>query len=353
MTTATTTHEPAVSRTAEADRPEGPTQLGVQSWKALGRRTLQRAKRDRTSMMAGSIAYHGFLALFPVVIALLGLAALLHLGGTQVATLVRGIGKALPNGAAKVLNDAVYSAQHRTGGAIGVVVVAVVISIWSASGAMSTVETGLDIAYGVPEERKFLPARLRALALLGLVVLLGGAASVLVVFAKPLGHAIESHVPLSGMAFNVVWTVVRWAASLFLVVTLFSLLFRYGPNRQPPRWRWLSVGGVVGTVIWLISSLGLSFYDAATGSYSKTYGALAGVVVLLFWFYLTSLAILVGAQVNAEIEREAVELGGETGAAPPGEGPTRPAGDRGAVLYHPPHQNAGGRAPVAGETAGP
>lgn len=331
----TTTYPNAADRRAlPGGEPDQPTDVALAGWKATAKRTLQRAKRDRLSMMAGSIAYHSFLALFPVVIALLGITQLLHLGSSQVEQLVKGIGKALPHGASSVLTNAVTSAQHRTGGAIGVVVVAVLISIWSASGAMTTVETGLDIAYGVPEERKFVAKRLRALSLLGITVLLGGVASVLVVFAKPLGHAIESHVPLSGTAFTATWTVLRWVAALLLVVTLFSLLFRYGPNRQPPRWRWLSVGGIVATLVWLASSLGLSFYDSATGSYGKTYGALAGVVVLLFWFYLTSLAILIGAQINAELEREAIEEGGQTGAPPPTEGPTRPAGDRDGVLYH-------------------
>lgn len=286
-------------------------------WKATTRRAVQRAKGDRISTIAGSVAYHALLALFPLVIALLGLASLTHLGGSQLENLVKGIGKALPQGASSVLTSAVKSAKHRTAGSLGVTVGATAIALWSASGGLSTIETSLDVAYGVPEERKFLGKRIRALLLLFFTVVLGGVASVLIVFAKPLGHAIEQHFFVTGTVFAVAWTVARWVIGVLAIVILFSLMYRYGPNREPPRWKWISVGGIVATVIWLAASFGFSFYVSELGSYGKTYGALAGVVVLMFWFYLTAIALLFGGQLNAELEREAVRRRGETGAPPP------------------------------------
>ena len=301
----------------DVDGPRQPSEVEPAGWKATLKRAARRAKQDRISTIAGSIAYHALLALFPLVIALLGLASLTHFGGSQLERLVTGIGKALPQGASTVLASAVQSAQHRTAGSLGVTLVATAIALWSASGGLSTVETALDVAYGVPEERKFVPARVRALLLLLFTIVLGGVASVLIVFAKPLGHAIEQHVFISGTAFTLGWTVVRWLIAILAIATLFSLMYRYGPNREPPRWQWFSVGGVVAMVIWLAASFGFSFYVSQLGSYGKTYGALAGVVVLMFWFYLTAVALLFGGQLNAELEREAVRREGETGAPPP------------------------------------
>lgn len=313
-------------------RVEGPTKPGAveaQGWKATAKRTLLRAKQDRISTVAGSIAYYGFMALFPLAIALLGIAGLVHIGGSQLDSLVKGLGKALPQGASQVLTTAVKAAQHRTSGALGATIAGIAVALWSASSGMSTVETALDVAYGVPQSqsRKFLASRFRGIFLLAITVVLGGGASILIVFAKPLGHAIEQQSPITGTAFNVGWTIVRWVLAVLLITMLFSLLYRYGPKRQPPRWRWLSVGGAMATILWLAISFGFSFYVSALGSYGKTYGALAGVAVLLFWLYLTGLALLLGGQINAELEREAARRRGETGAPPPTE-ESAPSQDR-------------------------
>jgi membrane protein len=179
------------------------------------------------------------------------------------------------------------------------VILGIGIALYSASSGMVAVEEGLDHAYDVTESRGFVTKRGIGLVLMLAALVLGGVATALLVFGRPLGEPIGNVLPLGG-AFPVVWTVVRWVVTILAVVTLFSIFYRLGPNRQGVKSPWISLGGIVAAIIWLAASLGFSFYVSNFGgTYAETYGSLAGVVILCLWLFLSALALLIGGELNA------------------------------------------------------
>ena len=281
-------------------------------WTAILRSTLTHMKMNRVNVAAGAFAYRWFLAIFPIIIALLGIATLVTVSRGVVLNLLHGVTKSLPAGAAQVFTGAISHATQRSSADLITTVVACVVALWSATSGMVIVEEGLDMAYDLSRDRSFIAKRLVAIPLLLGATVLGSAASALIIFGPQLGNVIKHTAPIGGTAFSAVWTVLRFLIALGLMNFLMAFLYYVAPNRTRAPWRWFSPGALIATIVWALVSWGFSFYTSSFGSYGNTYGAFAGVAILIFWLYLTGLAILVGGELNATIERFAVPADEQT-----------------------------------------
>jgi membrane protein len=277
--------------------------FGGSQWRAVLASARLHMKTDRVNVAAQAFAYRWFLSIFPTIIALLGVASLVTVPQSVVVDLIHGVTRALPSGAADVFTKAITHATRRSSRDLFATILASLVAIWSAVSGMVVVQQGLDVAYGLPTDRSFFAKRVLGAVLLVGAIILGGAASALVVFGAPIGRAIKATSPFSGEAFAGGWTALRWVIALILVNLLFTMLYNVAPNRPRNRWSWTSAGALVATVLWALVSLAFSLYTTDFSSYSKTYGAFAGVAILIFWLYLTGLAILLGGEINGAVER--------------------------------------------------
>jgi membrane protein len=263
------------------------------------------------------VAYYAFLAIFPALVAIVSIYGLF----TDPATIteqLKSLTEALPGQARQVITDQVTAlAARRTALGIGLII-SILIALWSASGGISNMLTAITTAYDEEEKRGFVKKRLLALALtvgaiLFMLIMLG-----IVAVLPPLLNSLFG----SGL-LKWVFQIIGWLVLMVIVMVVLGILYRIAPDRDAPKIKWVSVGAIVATVIWLLASIGFSIYSSTFGNYAKTYGVFAGIVVLLFWLWLTSYAILLGAEINAESEQQTM--------ADTTKGKEEPLGQRGAV----------------------
>ncbi len=322
--------QPVPSQTADIGPPTSPTELGPPGIKVSLQRAIKEFKVDRGSLISAGMAFYWFLAVFPAIIAAVGVLGLTNAGPGTIDNINQAIGTTLPGKAATTLQDIVNGAARAKGGSGSILatIFGLALAVWGASAGMVALQRGLDVAYDVEVERKLVAARTRALLLILLTIVLGGVATVLIVFGAPLAHGIEGHLPFGGTEFNILWTIARWVGGLVALSILFASYYSLGPNRETPRWTWVSPGGIVATVVWLLASIAFSLYVTSVGDLVAKYGSLSGVVALLLWLYLSALAVILGAELNAELERqgdiERRERQGGRRRRPPSDPPPAP-----------------------------
>ena len=299
----------ASSAERPGDQAALPTQIPARGWWQVTRRAFKESSADNLGILAGGIAYAGFLAIFPALIAGISLFGLVADPAT-IAQQAEGVLAALPESAQPLLRDQIVALTQTSGGALTwSLVISILLALWSASSGTSSVMTAINIAYDEQESRNFV--KLRGTALL---LTIGAIIFVLLTLALVAVVPAVLNALALGTFINVIVQVIRWALLVVLIIVALAVVYRLAPDRDAPQFKWTSVGAVVAAVLWVIASLGFSLYVNNFGSYNKTYGALAGVVVLLLWLYLTSYIILLGAEINAESEKQTKQ---DTTTGPP------------------------------------
>jgi membrane protein len=281
---------------------ETPAQIPAAGWRQVLRRAWRETRADGIPLLAAGVAFYSFLALFPALIAAVALYGLIA-DPVQVEEQIRSLSEALPAESATLIADQLRDITTTSDRALGVgLVVSVLGALFTASGGVANLIKAINLAYDEEETRGF--ARLRAIALvltLGAIVFM--VVSVGLVAVLPV---VLDEVGLGSVGQAVVG-VLRWVGLLVFVIGVLAVLYRFAPDRNDPRFSWVTLGAAVATLLWILGSVGFSVYVSNFGSYGETYGALAGAVVLLLWLFLTAFVVLFGAEINAEAEQQTAE----------------------------------------------
>lgn len=308
-----------MERTAKAG-PDEPTKLPRQGWLKVLKGTGREFLDDELSDRAAALTYYGILALFPALLVLVSVLGLI--GSSATNAVLDNLQRLAPGSVREILHTAVTQLQtsRGTGGALAVVALAG--SLWSASGYIAAFIRAGNAVYDIREGRpvwKTMPLRV---GLTLLMMLLLTASAVIVVFTGPLARRAGDVLGLGHTAVTV-WSIAKWPVLVVLVSLMIALLYWAAPNVRGRGFRWVSPGSVLAVLLWLVLSGGFSAYVANFGSYNRTYGTLAGVIVFLVWLWLSNLAILLGLEFDAELARERAVEGG----MPPDEEPYVPPRD--------------------------
>ncbi len=308
------------SPTVPGERARTPTQIPRRGWWQIARRGWQEASIDQVPLLGAGVAFYAFLALFPALAAIVGLYGLFADPQT-VAQQVGQFAQSVPGPARTLITQQLQRLTDRsnsTGVGIGVIV-SLALALWSASGGVNNLILAINAAYDETRRRSFI--KQRALALLFTVagIIFMAVAIGLVAAVPALLQAFLGDSPVLRLALQAL----RWVLLVAVLFVGLAVLYRVSPVRRAPKMRWVTIGSVVAVVLWLIASIGFSLYVSTFGNYAKTYGVLAGIVVLLLWLWISSYAILLGAEVNAEAEEQTI--------TDTTKGDDLPLGERGAV----------------------
>jgi len=296
------TRERERARTGDGDGrvPDGPRQLSRRSWFGVLRRTVREFKEDNLTDWAAALTYYGIFALFPALLALISILGLIGPSATQ--PLLDNVSSVAPGPAKSIVTSAIKNLQQNQGAAGVLFVVGLATALWSASGYVAAFMRASNAIYEVEEGRpvwKAMPTRV--LTTLVLVLMLA-AVAIAVAVTGPLATQVGKVLGIGGAAVTA-WDIAKWPVVLVVVMAMFAILYWATPNVKHPRFRWITPGGVVAVITWLIASAAFAFYVAKFANYNKTYGSLGGVIVFLMWLWISNIAILLGAEFNAEIER--------------------------------------------------
>lgn len=305
-------------------------------WKDLLKRTVKEALADNIFDLAAQQAYYFFFALFPALLFVIGVASFFPLQGL-IDDVVLMIGRIAPADVSRIITDSMLSLSKQNSG--GIVTFAFFVTIWSSSGAMVSIITTLNAAYGVTESRPWWKTRLMAIALTIGIAVFVLVAMFLIIAGPTVAVNIAARMQL-GPAFTWTWTILQWPVVFAFVATAIGLVYYFAPDVEQD-WVWITPGSILATVLWLGVSLALKLYYQVMPDANAAYGTIGAVMVLMLWFYVSGLALLLGAELNAKIEH-ASPYGKDPGERVPGE--KRAIGPRAQRLYE--EKKAKGEIPI-------
>jgi membrane protein len=297
--------EPAPAPQPERREPELPdpslTDLSARDYKAIAIRAAKEALADQITDIAAALAYYAFLAIPASLLVAVGFFSLFA-SADAINTILEKLGTVAPAETIELLDETLTRITENKNGGLLMVVLGTVLALWTATGAMSGLIRGLNTAYGQQESRGFLRQRLVALAMLAGMILAIALVFGLLVLGPHMSDWVGGALGLETV-FGWVWWTAQWPILVLGLLFVFSGILYIGPNVDHPRWQFITPGSVLAVVIWLTASGLFAVYVSMFGSYNKAWGSLAAVIVMLTWLWLSALAILFGAEINAEAER--------------------------------------------------
>jgi membrane protein len=273
------------------------------NWKTFVQRLWTRINDHDIFGSAAQLSYYFLLALFPLLLFLMSLLGYFAEAGSELRNkLITYLATVMPSSAITLVHTTLDEITQATGG--GKLSLGILAALWAASNGMGAISDTLNDAYGVKEQRSWWKVRLVSIGLTITVSILIVAALAIVLFGGQLGERVATHFGFSG-AFTVVWKILQWPIALFFLLLTFDLIYSFAPDVRRRKKKWWTLGSVAAVVIWLLVSFGFRLYLHFFNSYSVTYGSLGALIVLMLWFYFTGLAILIGGEINSELEQSA------------------------------------------------
>lgn len=277
------------------------------SWWELGKRVWTEANNDRLFGRAAELSYYFLLALFPLLIFMtsaIGLVVGSDMGTRQ--QLFSYLARIMPPSAFQLVNATMIEVSQSSGG--GKLSFGLLAALWAASNGMSAITDSLNATYDIEEERPWWKQRLVAIILTVTLSILIVSALLLVVAGGHIAEGIANAYGF-GPAFAIAWKIVQWPIALAFMILAFALIYFFAPDLRDQKWTWLTPGAAIGVALWVLVSLGFRVYLSFFDSYSATYGSLGAVIILMLWLYFTGAAVLIGGEINSEIENAAAEKG--------------------------------------------
>ena len=280
--------------------------LSFRDWRAVLVRACKKFLEDNGTMLASALAYSTFFAIPAVLLVVVGVFTLLAEPDT-ISSLMAQFSHVMPGQATSLLGGSLHRLDRHPTTGIEMTIVGFVLAVWSTTGAMTSYMTAVNLAYERKDGRSFVRKRLVAVELVAAIGFAFLLVAVLLILGAPLERLVASHAGAASDAIGWIWWIAEWPILVAGLLAAFATLLHLGPDVAERRWRLITPGSVLATVVWLAASGGFAFYTSSFGSYNKTWGSLAAVIITLIWLWLAATALLLGAEINAEVERSREE----------------------------------------------